>query len=399
MDASVLHVEPLCQKDPIWVKLFYRKFMSSLLQLLEKTFPAVPSAAEPLRRIGGASRGLWTNQTSSISAALEGRQTRSRGSVRLRYVLNSAALIRFEPVALLLSFYFESLGADKQSEAEKKIQICSERRSSEPTWGAGATRTRPVSSLTSPADMALISLDDLEGLDDEQVDDDIIDDPEPMDEEERERLLSHWQAVASTHQVSVPAEMTGPIQEMTRNSQQREALSFVLVARHEKMGEVLYEERLYPAGNWATVTSGEDLYEQSISMAFMKLMRFICKENSSGRYLGLTVPVVSSIQMMKDAETFDKNVETAFFLPTEFQSSAPHSSDPDISITYREPIRVIARTFYGTTTEQTVSWQIRFLWELLDLGDAFHRERYMVAVYDNPGALQRRNEIWFIRRD
>lgn len=55
------------------------------------------------------------------------------------------------------------------------------------------------------ADMALISLDDLEGLDEEQLDDDITDDPQPMDEEERGRLLSHWQAVASTHQVSVPA--------------------------------------------------------------------------------------------------------------------------------------------------------------------------------------------------
>lgn len=48
------------------------------------------------------------------------------------------------------------------------------------------------------------------------------------------------------------------------------------------MGEVLYEERVYPAGNWACVTRGEDLYEQSISMGFMKLMRFICKENSAG---------------------------------------------------------------------------------------------------------------------
>ncbi|KAM4750483.1 heme-binding protein soul4 [Anableps anableps] len=247
--------------------------------------------------------------------------------------------------------------------------------------------------------MALISLDDLEGLDDEQLDDDITDNSEPMDDEERDRLLSHWRAVASTHQVSVPAEMTGPIQEMTRNSQQREPLPFVLISRHEKVGEVLFEERLYPAGNWVSVSRGEDLYEQSISMAFMKLMRFICKENSSGRYLGMTVPVVSSIQMMKDAETFEKNVETAFFLPSEFQSSAPRSADPDISITYREPIRVIARTFYGTTTEQTVSWQIRLLWELLDLGDAVHRDRYMVAVYDNPGAPQRRNEIWFIRRD
>lgn len=49
-----------------------------------------------------------------------------------------------------------------------------------------------------------------------------------------------------------------------------------------QMGEVAYEERVYPAGNWACVTRGEDLYEQSISMSFMKLMRFICKENSAG---------------------------------------------------------------------------------------------------------------------
>lgn len=48
------------------------------------------------------------------------------------------------------------------------------------------------------------------------------------------------------------------------------------------MGEVLYEERRYPAGFWVSARSGEDLYEQSISLAFMKLMRFICKENSAG---------------------------------------------------------------------------------------------------------------------
>lgn len=55
------------------------------------------------------------------------------------------------------------------------------------------------------------------------------------------------------------------------------------------MGEVLYEERVYPAGYWACVTRGEDLYEQSISMAFMKLMRFICKENSAGQALPLVL--------------------------------------------------------------------------------------------------------------
>lgn len=105
--------------------------------------------------------------------------------------------------------------------------------------------------------MALISLEDLEGLDDEQLEDDVTDNPEPMVADDQ--LLSHWRAVASTHQVSVPPgvcvgacvvcvrvhyesllscvpEMTGPIHEMTRNSQQREQLPFVLVSRHEKVG-------------------------------------------------------------------------------------------------------------------------------------------------------------------
>ncbi|XP_029010549.1 heme-binding protein soul4 isoform X2 [Betta splendens] len=244
--------------------------------------------------------------------------------------------------------------------------------------------------------MALISLEDLEGLDDEQLDDEITDNPEPMDEDDR--LLSHWQAVASTHQVSVPPEMTGPIQEMTRNSQQREPIPFAPITRHEKMGEVLYEERLYPAGHWASVTRGDDLYEQSISMGFMKLMRFICKENSAGRYLGMTVPVVSTIHMMEDGSTFDKEVQTSFFLPTAFQSTPPQPFDSDITIVHREPIRVVARPFFGTTTEVTVGHQISLLWEILGVNDELRRDDYMVAVYENPGVPRRRNEIWFIRR-
>ncbi|XP_070776224.1 heme-binding protein soul4 [Enoplosus armatus] len=243
--------------------------------------------------------------------------------------------------------------------------------------------------------MALISLEDLDGLDDEQLDDDISDNPEPMDGEDR--LLTHWQAVASTHQVSVPQDMAGPIQEMTHNSQQREPLPFAPVSCHEKMGEVLYEERVYPAGKWACVTRGEDLYEQSISMGFMKLMRFICKENSAGRYLGMTVPVVSNIHMKEDGNTFQKDVQTAFFLPAEFQTNPPQPFDRDITIVHREPIRVVARTFFGTTTEETVTRQIGLLWEILGITDELRRDNYMIAVYENPGVSRRRNEIWFIK--
>lgn len=59
--------------------------------------------------------------------------------------------------------------------------------------------------------MALISLEDLDALDDDQLDNDITDNREPMDEDERERLLTHWRAVASTHHVSVaPGEGMAP---------------------------------------------------------------------------------------------------------------------------------------------------------------------------------------------
>lgn len=52
--------------------------------------------------------------------------------------------------------------------------------------------------------MALISLEDLDGLEDEELDNDITDNPEPMEDDEQQRLYTHWQAIASTHQVSVP---------------------------------------------------------------------------------------------------------------------------------------------------------------------------------------------------
>ncbi|XP_061889077.1 heme-binding protein soul4 [Entelurus aequoreus] len=246
--------------------------------------------------------------------------------------------------------------------------------------------------------MALISLEDLEGLDEEQQDDDITDNPEPMGEEDSDRLLSHWRAVASTHQVSVPTEMTGPIQEMTRNSQQREPAPFMAISCQE-MGEVMYEERAYPAGKWACVTQGEELYEQSISMSFMKLMRFICKENSAGRHLGMTVPVVSTVHVMDDGKTLDKSVLTGFYLPAAFQNEPPRPSDPDVGVVHREAFRVVSRAFFGTTTEETVMHQIRLLRELLGTSEEQRSDYYMVAVYENPGVTGRRNEIWFIRRN
>lgn len=63
----------------------------------------------------------------------------------------------------------------------------------------------------------------------------------------------------------------------------------------------------------------------------------------AGRFLGMTIPVISNVHLADDGNTFKKEVETAFFLPAEFQTNPPQPSDTDIHILYREPIRVIAR--------------------------------------------------------
>ncbi|KAM9819858.1 heme-binding protein soul4 isoform X1 [Syngnathus typhle] len=287
--------------------------------------------------------------------------------------------------------------------------------------------------------MALISLEDLEGLgEDEQLDEDITDNPEPMGEEQSDRLLTHWRAVASTHQVTVPTEMRGPIHEMARHNQQREPVPFVPISCQEKMGEVMWEERAYPAGKWACVRQAEELYEQSISKSFMKLMRFICKENSAGGmrtrthaaacfssthgdgpllhlrgvsfvfllciraggHLGLTVPVVSTVMVTADGQTLDKEVETGFYLPAAFQDAPLRPHDPDVEVVQRDAFTVVARAFLGTTTEETVTRHSRLLRELLDASAAerLRSDTYMVAVYENPGVPHRRNEIWFLRR-
>ncbi|NWW95090.1 HEBP1 protein, partial [Rhynochetos jubatus] len=162
--------------------------------------------------------------------------------------------------------------------------------------------------------------------------------------------------------------------------------------------EAAYEERRYPAGKWACVTKGEPMYEQSISMSFMKLMRYICKENSVGCYLGMTVPVLNEIRLTKEGTELEREVVTAYYLPGEFQQNPPLPVDPEIRIIERAPLRVITRVFYGMTTEETILREISLLWELLGSTDAVLRETYIVAAYENPSIPQRRNEIWFICR-
>lgn len=64
---------------------------------------------------------------------------------------------------------------------------------------------------------------------------------------------------------------------------------------------------------------------------------------SPGRYLGMTVPIVNGITMLKDGSGFESEILTAFYLPAEFQANPPQSPDPDITIVHRDSMRVITR--------------------------------------------------------
>ncbi|XP_005534090.1 PREDICTED: heme-binding protein 1-like [Pseudopodoces humilis] len=246
--------------------------------------------------------------------------------------------------------------------------------------------------------MARITLEDLEQLGDEPAAADGDGSDNENDQEGEARLFAHWEAVASTHRVSLPRDMSGPIAQMARHRQAREPVPYVSLSQHGKCEEAAYEERQYPAGKWACVTMGEPMYEQSISMSFMKLMRYICKENSVGRYLGMTVPVLNEIHLTKEGSELEREVLTAYYLPREFQQNAPVPMDPEIHIIERAPLQVITRVFYGMTTEETILREISLFWELLGSTDTVLRQTYIVASYENPSIPQRRNEIWFIRR-
>lgn len=49
-------------------------------------------------------------------------------------------------------------------------------------------------------------------------------------------------------------------------------------------GQLLYEKRQYEKGHWACITMREDTYEQSICYGFMRIMKYICQQNTLGKF-------------------------------------------------------------------------------------------------------------------
>ncbi|XP_053331319.1 heme-binding protein 2-like [Spea bombifrons] len=258
-----------------------------------------------------------------------------------------------------------------------------------------------------PAGAGMITLDDLDNMTDEPGSDSaynsngsIEEEPEPMDDAEQDRLLQYWQTVGRGHQVEVPNEMAEPIQQLTRGNrtEERQNVPFLTISRKEKCGEVLYEKRRYGKAKWACVKMSEEQYEQSICLGFMKLMRYICEQNSAGLYLGMTIPILTVVHTDGSQSGLSRSVTVAYYVPTHLQEQPPQATDQDVVIEEWPPTIVLTRSFSGVTNEESIMHQIHLLAELLESPDLCLQDTFIVAGYTNPAAANRQNEIWFIER-
>ncbi|XP_062407598.1 heme-binding protein 1-like [Sardina pilchardus] len=252
----------------------------------------------------------------------------------------------------------------------------------------------------------LITLEDLESFN-EDLDSDFDfsgspagDSGEVMDFDESDQLLSYWQHIGRGHRVDIPQDMAEPIQQMTTDvdtNQERERVPFTALKRHDK---VQVDKRRYEKAAWACITMREETYEQSICGGFMKIMRFICQHNSTGTYLGMTIPIVTVVQTDTSRSTLAREVTVAYCLPEQHQDQPPTPFDPDITIETWPSAVVYSREFSGSTNEVSILEQIQLLAEAVDsaglhlsLGVSF-----VVAGYTSLAATHRHNEIWFVDR-
>ncbi|XP_051892973.1 heme-binding protein soul3 [Pristis pectinata] len=247
----------------------------------------------------------------------------------------------------------------------------------------------------------LITLEDLDSVSDD-MDSEMVNHNNEDEENEQDDgdLFAYWQDVGRCHQVDVPRDMEEPIQQMTRNnqSQERQAVPFTSLGHKTKADEPLYEKRQYEKAKWACVTQNEPRYEQSICMGFMKLMKYICQQNSSGLYLGMTLPIVTIVHTNHSRLELLPGVTIAYYLPPQFQDQVPQPFDTDIAIEEWPAHVIYTRSFNGTTNEEVILREINNLANHLDSPELFLQDTFIVAGYNNPAAPNRHNEIWFIQR-
>ncbi|XP_072545964.1 heme-binding protein soul3 isoform X1 [Salminus brasiliensis] len=271
--------------------------------------------------------------------------------------------------------------------------------------GSGGESQAGESQGSERSPYGVITLEDLESFSEDQLSDSgngSLEEGEIMEDEDQDRLLHYWQGVGRGHRVEVPRDMAEPIQQITTNNNgahPRETVPYTFISCKEKVKKVIQKMKrrdCYLAQTrkrtW-TCGMGKDFPRTPPEAGV-----WLCIMFAAGRYLGMTIPIVTVVHTDEMHATLSRTVTIAYYLPANHQAQPPQPYDTDIVIEQWPATILYTRSFTGATNEATIISEINIMTEVLDSPGICLNDSFIVAGYTNPAAANRQNEIWFFER-
>lgn len=155
------------------------------------------------------------------------------------------------------------------------------------------------------------------------------------------------------------------------------------------------ELRQYESAVWVSTRVQGAKYGQATRTGFQRLFNYISGQNEAELRMQMTAPVRE--RMSESGGEIESDFITSFFIPFEYQATAPAPLDPNVYIEKLGP-KVYVSSFGGFATEKTILLNANDLHEKLQSkGIDVNADSFSYSGYDSPFALiNRHNEIWYV---
>jgi len=170
-----------------------------------------------------------------------------------------------------------------------------------------------------------------------------------------------------------------------------ESAPYTVVQEHQG-----FEERQYPARQWAATSMSGPSRDTLMSPMFRRLYAYITGDNARNMSMAMTTPVSTLVRPLPSS---DHAYTMAFFVPEEHQGEAP-AGGAHVEVEERPALTVLTRRFGGYATDATVATEAQELADVIRAAgvSGVDFDSYYVAGYDPPFKFfYRRNEVWYIR--
>ncbi|XP_054844978.1 heme-binding protein 1 isoform X2 [Eublepharis macularius] len=162
--------------------------------------------------------------------------------------------------------------------------------------------------------------------------------------------------------------------------------------------DVVYEEREYDGGKFATVELTGKPFDEALREAVLKLLKYVGGSNEQGAGMGMTAPVCTTV-FPGDDGSLQQKVKVLLRIPSQFQASPPLPSDESIQIEDREGMAVYSTHFGGYAKEVDYVNYAAKLSSTLGNEATYHKDLYFCNGYDPPmKPYGRRNEVWLLKK-